>query len=176
MARAFCLRESRFLCRVQFGCPWDSCPPVARAFGRDVPLERREGPAATMATGAAWRQDVRWRPRFRGIFDSMPPRTKARSPEGGRHDSGSVARKRCHTVALSQGIQGPKAASYIADTETSNHAPQPIVRRPMARLTHCSAGTIFSTRIHSAMTATHSRFMTPATKSKAISNQQHPTQ
>ncbi len=56
------------------------------------------------------------------------------------------------------------------------HKPATIMHTPMARLTQCPAGTIFSTRTYAAIVATQSRFITPATNSSAIRSQQQPTQ
>ena len=56
------------------------------------------------------------------------------------------------------------------------HTPTTIMHKPMARLTQCPAGTIFSTRTYAAIVATQSRFITPATNNRAISSQQQPTQ
>jgi hypothetical protein len=47
---------------------------------------------------------------------------------------------------------------------------------PEAWATRCPLGKSFSAMTRHAIAATHRRFMTPATKSKAIKIQQHPTQ
>jgi carboxyl-terminal processing protease len=54
--------------------------------------------------------------------------------------------------------------------------PAAIIPMPAMRPIRSPAGTIFSTRTVTAMAATQSRFMTPATKSSAMSAQQQPRQ
>jgi carboxyl-terminal processing protease len=59
---------------------------------------------------------------------------------------------------------------------TTRSTPAAIIATPAMRPTRSPAGTTFSTRTITASAATQSRFMTPATKSRAISAQQHPRQ
>jgi len=62
------------------------------------------------------------------------------------------------------------------DERARSHAPAPTKAAPVIRAIHRPAGVIFSTRTRIAMPAIHSTFITPPTKSSAISAQQHPMQ
>jgi len=77
----------------------------------------------------------------------------------------------------------------VADVQrTRGHGPAPLracpsmtspartSTPPATRPTRSPRGTTFSTSTNAAIAATHSRFITPATNSKAMRNQQHPTQ
>src|SRR5258708_25528733 len=58
------------------------------------------------------------------------------------------------------------------------HAPHPMTNKPAMRPTHFLArpGMVFSTKTNTLSTAIQKRFITPATNSRAIKTQQHPTQ
>ena len=66
-------------------------------------------------------------------------------------------------------LRGSHPADLQALARQQEHA-------PAARPTSAPRGSTFSTRTKAAMTATQRRFITPATKSRAIRTQQHPTQ
>ena len=71
---------------------------------------------------------------------------------------------------------GANPVSIVSIAPTIIHRPHATSRTPVALLMRFPAGDTFSTRTNAASAAIHRRFMTPSTKSSAISTQQQPRQ
>ena len=105
---------------------------------------------------------------------SRPDHDRVPSPRGQR-----AHRLRQPDAAEHRGGRALPVAITISAREASHihHSHRPIhLPTPATRPTHPPPGTSFSTSTSPAIATTHSRFITPATNSNAISSQQQPTQ